>query len=346
MTATVRVYKDTDGSAPTLTGQVGSLTTLLDAVLVNGYGSATAAGWTIGQTTTNKRQYINNATDGTGYGVWIDDTAASTAKEARATGFVSMSGLGTGSGQFPTNAQLAIGTTPAGAVVIRKSATADSTTRKWTIVADDTVFYLFTETGDDTSPIKCCTFAFGDFFSYKSSDANRCMIIGRNLENTANDSQDTLSLLLNTNTSTMSATIAGHFVAASQTGVGGSLAVGKHTDQMKMGGFSGSAGTGTSGTTAASNGLGVGSNPNQPNQFAYPNSSDGGLWVSKIWLHHNNSVRGYLKGLWGPLHHAPLGHGDTYSGAGDMAGKTFLCQSIMATSAVAQVHVETSNTWS
>ena len=40
---TVRVYKSTDGSAPVLTGQAGSLTTLLDAVLVNGYGAATAA---------------------------------------------------------------------------------------------------------------------------------------------------------------------------------------------------------------------------------------------------------------------------------------------------------------
>jgi hypothetical protein len=33
---TVRVYRSTDASAPVLTGQVGSLTALLDAVLVNG----------------------------------------------------------------------------------------------------------------------------------------------------------------------------------------------------------------------------------------------------------------------------------------------------------------------
>lgn len=41
---TVRVYRWDDASAPTLTGQLGSLITLLDAVLVNGYGSKTAAG--------------------------------------------------------------------------------------------------------------------------------------------------------------------------------------------------------------------------------------------------------------------------------------------------------------
>jgi hypothetical protein len=57
---TVRVYRSTDASAPVLTGQVGSLTALLDAVLVNGYGALSAAGWTIAQTTTNKRGYKQN----------------------------------------------------------------------------------------------------------------------------------------------------------------------------------------------------------------------------------------------------------------------------------------------
>jgi hypothetical protein len=59
---TVRVYRSTDASAPVLTGQVGSLTALLDAILVNGYGALTAAGWTIAQTTTNKRGYKQNTT--------------------------------------------------------------------------------------------------------------------------------------------------------------------------------------------------------------------------------------------------------------------------------------------
>jgi hypothetical protein len=48
-TMTVRIYRSTDGSAPVLTGQAGKLTDLLDAILVNGYGSKTAAGWTINQ---------------------------------------------------------------------------------------------------------------------------------------------------------------------------------------------------------------------------------------------------------------------------------------------------------
>ena len=43
---TVRVYSSTDASAPVLTGQVGSLIAVLDACLVNGYGTKTAAGWT------------------------------------------------------------------------------------------------------------------------------------------------------------------------------------------------------------------------------------------------------------------------------------------------------------
>src|ERR1700756_3309459 len=122
---TVRLYKSTDASAPTLTGSAGALLTVLDAVLVNGYGSQTAAGWTIAYTGTNKRQYQMGA-GGTSCQLYIDDTGpgAGGAREARINGFKTGSALGTGTGQFPTTGQM---TAPSGAVVVRKSATADST---------------------------------------------------------------------------------------------------------------------------------------------------------------------------------------------------------------------------
>jgi hypothetical protein len=87
--------------------------------------------------------------------------------------------------------------------------------------------------------------------------------------------------------------------------------------------------------------------------FNYPNGPDGGLYVSPIWLHHNGAVRGYLKGLWAPVQDRPLNHGDTYSGSGNLAGKSFLSMSGLggtyasgAASIPAQVHAETSSTWS
>ena len=147
---TVTVYRSTDASAPTLEGVNRTLVALLDACLVNGYGAQSAAGWTIAYTTTNKRVYRNSATDGTGFYLNVDDSGSGSggAQEALMTGFQTASGIGAGSGQFPTSGQLRQGI---GAVVCRKSNAATSAARAWTLIADDTVFYLFTETGDYTT---------------------------------------------------------------------------------------------------------------------------------------------------------------------------------------------------
>jgi hypothetical protein len=120
-----------NANAPTLTGQVGSLTAVLDAVLVNGFTGFTALGWSINQTTTNKRGYKQNLTgsnNASGMLLYVDDTGpgAGAAREARVCGFETMSAITpTGTGQFPTSAQSAVGT---GQLVIRKSTTADATT--------------------------------------------------------------------------------------------------------------------------------------------------------------------------------------------------------------------------
>ncbi len=357
---TVTVYRSTDASAPTLTGQAGSLTTLLDAVLVNGYGSQPAAGWTIAFTTTSKRSYRVSAVDGTGFYLNVDDSAVTTAKEAYMTGFETMSAFATGTGQFPTSSLLNLGTSPAGAVVCRKSTTADSTARAWTIVADDTCFYLFAETGDNTSPLQTFPFMFGDIFSYKSSDAYRCMIIGRNIANSAALMNEGFAQLHSTNVNFLTLTMIGHYMARSWTTAGGAIPFGKHIDHGKMGCFGSNLSlTGTSILTEI--GVGsfvcqIGANSIGPAVLAYPNGPDGGLYLSPIWVHHSGSVRGYLKGLWAPLHDRPLNHDDTYSGTGNLSGKSFVVQSIVSsipngignvnTALAGQVHIETSSTWS
>jgi hypothetical protein len=354
---TVTIYRSTDASAPSLTGQVGSLVTLLLDCLVNGYGSQSAAGWTNPYNSgSNKAVFRNSATDGTGLYLNVDDNGTTTAKEAYMTGFETMSAFNTGTNQFPTSGQLNIGSNPAGALVCRKSTTADATARAWTVIADDTVFYLFTETGDQASPTAAFPFVFGDIFSYKSSDAYRCIIIGRNASNTASVTNEPLSALLSgfsgsTGYDILAATISGHYMDRTWTGVGGSVAVGKHVDQMKMGAGQGAASTGTSGSSANSTGANLGlGRLNTPGYFPYPNGPDGGLYLSPIWIHHSSSVRGYLKGLWAPLHDRPLNHNDTYSGTGNLNGKSFVVQSIPAyvnsATDYGQVHIETSSTWS
>lgn len=352
MSTTVVVYKSTDASAPTLTGAVGSLIALLDACLVNGYSGKSAAGWAKSFSGTNKATYRNSATDGTGYYLYVDDAAPSTAKEARVTGFQTQSALGVGTGQFPLNAQLSIGTSPAGAVVWRKSNTADSTARAWTLIADDTVFYLNVETGDLTTPVMPYLMAFGDFFSYASSDTNRCMLIGRNVDNSNNLANEAMMHLNGTNnaapTNPLFFTLIGHFLAGNYNGTGGSTQFGKHSDASKCGmaGLGSSSGATVLGSSTNSSPLGWSS----AQSFVYPNPPDGGLWMAPIWIHHQGMVRGYFKGLWNPLQHLPLQHGDTFTGTGAMSTKTFI--SLMAgvfhgnASQQAEVFVETSSTWS
>lgn len=340
---TVQIYKSTDASAPTLNGTVGSLVALLDACLVNGYGSKAAAGWTKPYTATGQAVFRNSAVDGTGYYLNVNDNGPGTGtfREARMTGFTSMSAVGTGSGQFPTLAQLGIGI---GAVVCRKSTTADSTARAWTLLADTTVFYLITETGDNVSPFGAFFFGFGDFYSYKANDTGRCMIIGQNNENTADPRAQHFPLLCgNPNT-----TQGGHYLAQSLAAAGGSAGWGKITDSVKMGGTTSFASV--TGTTQAANQtfniMGANTNGTHMN---FPNGADNSVWMAPLWVCERNNVRGYLKGLWCPLQYLPFGHGDTFNGSGALAAKSFLALILTCSSSQnftqSEVFLETSSTW-
>lgn len=356
---TVRVYRSTDASAPVLTGQVGKLTDLLDAVLVNGYGAQTAAGWTINQTTTNKRGYKQNLTgsnNSSGMLLYVDDTGpgAGAAKEARACGFETMSAITpTGTGQFPTSAQSAVGV---GTLVVRKSATADATARPWTIVANGQTVYIFIETGDITAPqLATMPFVFGDFKSYKTSDQYAVCIIGRTAENSASANIDPLSavgaadnVIMNLNN-----VLIGHYIARHWTAVGSSVRAGKVLTAVPQIDPRGSYGPWSSdvNTTLGASFNGIGRISSTPVGLPFPNGPDGSLWLAPIYLNHSWAIRGYLAGLWAPLHDRPLAHNDTLTAAsGTLSGKSFVAQNIAFFNSVSvsengQILAETSDTW-
>jgi hypothetical protein len=322
---TVRLYRHDDTSAPVLTGQNGSLTTLLDAVLVNGYGSKTAAGWSINQTTTNKRAY-KQGTGGahpTGAICWIDDAApgAAGAREARVTGFDAMTAITpVGTGQFPNNTQSAIGV---GCLVIRKSATTDATPRKWYIVADAWTFYLFIEQGDDTAPnITGTGFMFGDFKSYKSGDAYAQMIIGRQTENTNDHRYENMSCIPGRAAYSINDNMPGHFMSRHWNQLNPSVRGGKMTSDVLNRGNTIWAGNNQTGNTNGQAAPGY----FQANYvaFPYPNPVDGSLWMCPFYV-NQNGMRGYMKGFWCPQQHMPLNPGDTFTVAtGNLAGKSFI----------------------
>jgi hypothetical protein len=128
------VYRSDDSSAPVITGTAGALVTALDAILVNGYGSQSAAGWTAPYTGTNKRVYRQGS--GPQHYLRMDDADA---RLARVVGYGSISDIdaATSSNPFPTSGQIS------GGLYCRKSVSADSTARPWICFATDAVFYLF-----------------------------------------------------------------------------------------------------------------------------------------------------------------------------------------------------------
>ncbi len=163
------VYMNSDPGAPQLSGQPGSLVALLDAVLVDGYGVGTErkspAGWTREIVGVNKRSYRNSPANGTGFFLEIDDTASvGSARYACARGYASMSEFGQGTLPTPSPAQRPNG------VVIAKSSTLDGDSRRWLIIADDRMVYLFVNpwpADNGRHP-----YFFGDFNSYKPGDAS------------------------------------------------------------------------------------------------------------------------------------------------------------------------------
>lgn len=333
----VQAYYSTDASAPALTGQAGSLTSLLDACLVNGYGSKTALGWTIAYTGTNKRDYKQGA-GSNGYYLDVNDAAPNNAQEAQMVGYETVSALATGTQPFPTTAQSSFG------VVCRKSATADATARKWYLFGDSTCFYLFVDTGDLTAPSYSTVFMFGDIFAYKSADGYNTAIVGRFGQNSSSMGNEALQAL-NQASNVLASGYPGAYLDRHWSGVGGSQPFGRFSSLLMF--------TNGAGGSYSQGGVSVAVPGDVQSQgFAYPNGPDGALELAPVFAAHSSAVRGYMKGLWVPLHRQPLGHGDTFQGTGNMAGKSFQAFNVcLATGGSfglqgGQYMIETSNTWS
>ena len=323
---TVQTYKWSDTSAPSLDGQAGSLITVLDAVLVGtggiAYGSTASAGWTKSYSGTNLAAYRQGTGSNQFYlKVRDDGPGAAGAQECRIRGFETMTQVtasndGTdGTNLFPTVAQLANG------VFVRKSAAASSVVRPWIIVADQRTFYMFVLTGDTAG--NYVGWMFGEFYSLKTSDSGRCMIVARSTENSSSltSTIETMDMLTLVNVA-----VTNHYIARDATGAVGSIACGKVGDASF---------TNLSGSNAM---VGL---------TAMLNPADHFIYLAPMRVTHatgGNTVRGRMRGFWhwGHLLGA-CSDGQTFSGQGTLAGKSFL---VIKQSGNSGVYImETSNTW-
>lgn len=302
---TVRVYRWDDASAPTLNGTAGSLIAVLDACLVTGYGTKTASGWTKPYTGTNLAAFLMPTGSNLHY-LRVDDT---TATSASWRGYEVMTDVNTGTGPFPTVAQMA-------ALYLTKSSTADTTARQWVLVCNGPTVLLHVNHDNGATSTSGAVYVFGSLTSYKTGDTYSTFISGNS--STAYSSNN----FYVGSSYASSAAIANHYVVRSYTQVGASIGVNKGIDSYKAG----------------STNLGSGS-------LVYPSPVDGGLYMSPIYIGEPSPtvcVRGILPGAWAALHPQPLAHLDTLSGSGALSGKTFLALRLYSAS---QVLFETSDTW-
>ena len=323
---TMRIYTSLDASAPTLQGIVGgayssgwadgSLLNLLDKVLVTGYGSQTAAGWTRSFTGTSQGTFRQGAGCLFYLNVLDDGSLTAGAREGAFWGSETASAVLTGTGLFPTVAQQATG------LKMRKSDTADTTQRSWIVFADNKTFYLFVNTGFSTAYY--AAMGFGDFFSYKSGDLFNCMAVGRItsaiVDATANEQLDAIR------TGAYAATN-GHYIARGYAGTGTSV----QWDGRSMSAISNA-------TTGS---------------IVFPNPTDSGFYVGRLYIIDlssppTTSVRGYLRGLWFSQNTGaslPLEY--NFAGVGTLAGRTFRVLGLGGgqSPTTSRFVMETSDTW-
>lgn len=330
---TVTCYRSTDTSAPTLSGTAGDLTRLLDAILVNGYGSQPSQGCSIAYTGTNKRDYKWGA--GNQRYLDVDDTGTGGAVNyARVVAYETMTALQTGTNPFPSAAQIS------GGGFLHKSSAVSSVTRPWFAYGNGTIFYLFVDTASSGTNPTMGVLIFGDINSYVASDVYGTVIIcGTTAVITVTASQN--QQLCVTKAITNAINTVGHYICRARTGLSTAIAINKVSNGSLLGILS-----------SSSNPFPIGSTIDVANaqcanvNMAAPNSADGGIYQERVWIIESSTiVRGDLPGMYAPLQVLMAAHLDTFSGTGALAGKSFDCLKFAAGTPSGMVYMENSNTW-
>ena len=169
------VYRWDDTSAPTLTGENTSLIALLQACLVDGYGSQSAAGWTkpYDDGSGTKAVFRNSSTTGSGMYLQVDNTVA--ANYGLCQAYESMTDVDTGVNPFIESYT---------GVYMYSSYNTGTEERPWILIADDRYFTLITWVDlaaaslISTARSFISTLFFGDGISLHASDSYFCILAG------------------------------------------------------------------------------------------------------------------------------------------------------------------------
>lgn len=307
---TVRYYRWDDANAPVITDTAGGLINLLDKCLVTGYGSKTAAGWSKPFTGTNLAAFRTGAGSNQFY-LRVDDTST---QVARLVGYETMTNVSTGTGLFPTAAQVS-----GGAYVYRSDGNASGVARPWVMVATAKIFHLWIAAeivnASPTYSYSSDIVTFGDFVSYKTAD--------------------TYNTILRCSSNAGAGGNKGFVLSTSVSDGGTGAAIARKYDQLGTAVLANLHSDNVRGTTTMGGGV-----------LFFPALTNGGLYLAPLGVNEQHSspfyVRGELPGLWNPCHVKPLSHLDTFTGTGTLAGREFLAVNGWSNS---QAFLEISNTW-
>jgi hypothetical protein len=230
---------------------------------------APVGGWEKVYSGTNKAVYRSTDITSTRLYLRVDDSGAEP-KNAEVRGYEAMSDVDTGTGPFPTEAQVS-----AVNHVWRKSSTADTTARAWGLVGDGRCFYLVVKWYSPW-PTVGATYAFGDFVDYSPANAYGCFIHAHTAATPANSAVDAFSAINGTNTG---------YAARSYTQLEGPAILNRRGigPQTLMGG------PGPAYPSIVDNGL--------------------SLHGPIITMEGTTAIRGHLPGVYQPLQYIPLTHG-------------------------------------
>lgn len=262
------VYRSTDPGAPVLSGTAGSFAALMDAVLVNGYGTGPDAkpglGWVRAFSDGHKRAYQNSLADGgTGMFWRIDD---SNAQYVLNSAFHSMSGIDTGVDEFG-----------GGNNAWGKSITANTTARQWVAVGNSRSVYIFVQNGSTWSGSSYVGHLVGDYQPLnKSFEFNFCL--HKSGEATMTGAAD--SALLRANIPAWPAMVVARGYSGAVVGVSVRAAPSLVQQMVAFGGSTGGA--------------------------AYPYPSTSGLLASRVAWREGGVWVGFPPGLLVPEHQRPF----------------------------------------
>lgn len=265
-------------------------------------------GWTKEFSGTNLATY--RAPTGNRFRFAVDDTGAQSAV-IRGLEVATEAGVldAAGSQLFPTTGQAAAG------LYHYKSSVASATARPWAFFSNGSAFYFLSSAtgalGNFTGMF------FGDTPSFKAGDTSNTSIAGATLANQSGQGLIAVSIAAN-------ASSAGHYLARSHTQVAGAVACGKSYEAQRA-----------YGTTS----MGAGG-------VNYPAPITGGMELSACYANEVSiGIRARFPGLWNPLHPTAQlpSTGDTFSGSGLLAGKTFEVFKMYADAGC--LVMETSDTW-